>query len=310
MNNDAYVQQSLELNLFFLRIMKEHAYMLAVSFPPKEDALIREALTFNTTFNELLNKTLELAAGIVEIGEDAVTDFTLAAEERTANLTGITIDTALTKAELKLPRPEPMIDANVSERVNLINLRALTATRNFIRYKTKVLNGLLTCDLYSTVYPLMNDHLRREGIEYVEMLNKLQGRMPLIATQKAESEELAFWNQIMGEHAEFIRGYLDPSEKVLIKAADDFAQNFENLNKKLYQNISKQENFTKLVKDSKKLTKEIQAFKTQGLAGILKCEIKSIIFPLLSDHVLREANHYLKQTEKMKQIEKRLLEAQ
>jgi hypothetical protein len=310
MNNDAYVQQSLELNLFYLRIMKEHAYLMATSFPPQEETITKEALTFNTTFNELLNKTLELAAGIVDIGEDAVTDFTLSAEEKTARLTGIPIDTAPTKAELKLPRPEPIIDDNLTEKVNLINLRALSATRNFIRFKTKVLNGILTCDLYSTIYPLMHDHLRREAIGFVEGLNKLQGRTPLIETPKTESEELAFWNQIMAEHAEFLRGYLDPSEDALISSADEFVQNFEALNKKLFQNITKLDNFGKLVKESRKLTKDTQAFNTQGLTGMLKCEVKSIMVPLLSDHVLRETNHYLKKLEHIKRGEKRLLESQ
>ena len=31
-----------------------------------------------------------------------------------------------------------------------------------------------------------------------------------------------------------------------------------------------------------------------GEEGILNCRIKGIINPLLSDHVLREANHFLK----------------
>ena len=35
-------------------------------------------------------------------------------------------------------------------------------------------------------------------------------------------------------------------------------------------------------------------FKKAATKGILGCEIKSIILPLLSDHVLREANHYLR----------------
>ncbi len=32
----------------------------------------------------------------------------------------------------------------------------------------------------------------------------------------------------------------------------------------------------------------------KGTEGLLNCKIKSIILPLLGDHVLREANHYLR----------------
>ena len=39
---------------------------------------------------------------------------------------------------------------------------------------------------------------------------------------------------------------------------------------------------------------EISKFKAQGTQGLVECKIKSIIIPLLGDHTLREANHYLR----------------
>ena len=42
MTNEMFVKRSLELHLFFLRIMKEHALFMAVSFPPKNRDFIRE----------------------------------------------------------------------------------------------------------------------------------------------------------------------------------------------------------------------------------------------------------------------------
>lgn len=41
-------------------------------------------------------------------------------------------------------------------------------------------------------------------------------------------------------------------------------------------------------------TRKLQEFKTAGTKGILECQISSIILPLLADHVLREANHYIR----------------
>ena len=38
-----------------------------------------------------------------------------------------------------------------------------------------------------------------------------------------------FWNQIMMEHALFIRGLLDPSEEELIRTANDFAIDYQKL---------------------------------------------------------------------------------
>ena len=41
-------------------------------------------------------------------------------------------------------------------------------------------------------------------------------------------------------------------------------------------------------------TVKYRDFKAAGTEGILQCRIASIILPLLADHVLREANHYLR----------------
>ena len=49
-----------------------------------------------------------------------------------------------------------------------------------------------------------------------------------------------------------------------------------------------------LKKISLKKTIEFREFKIAGEEGIIKCKIKSIIIPLLADHVVREANHFIR----------------
>lgn len=41
-------------------------------------------------------------------------------------------------------------------------------------------------------------------------------------------------------------------------------------------------------------TLKFKDFKTAGVQGITGCKIRSLILPLLADHVLREANHYIR----------------
>lgn len=41
-------------------------------------------------------------------------------------------------------------------------------------------------------------------------------------------------------------------------------------------------------------TVKFREFKAAGAKGIQNCEIRSVILPLLADHVLREANHYIR----------------
>lgn len=55
-------------------------------------------------------------------------------------------------------------------------------------------------------------------------------------------------------------------------------------------------------------TEKYRDFKAAGTKGITECEIAGLILPLLADHVLREANHYLRllETECEEQIHKKV----
>lgn len=96
----------------------------------------------------------------------------------------------------------------------------------------------------------------------------------------------------MMEHAQFIRGLLDPTECELMETADGFAEDYCRLLKEARQQDRKAMNA--LTERTLQTTKKYQQFKTAGTEGITGCEIRSVILPLLADHVLREANHYLR----------------
>ena len=101
-----------------------------------------------------------------------------------------------------------------------------------------------------------------------------------------------FWNQIMMEHALFIRGLLDPTECELVETADTFAEDYFRLLEEAKRQDCKTMNG--LTKRTLETTKRYCDFKAAGTKGITGCDIRSIILPLLADHVLREANHYLR----------------
>ena len=96
----------------------------------------------------------------------------------------------------------------------------------------------------------------------------------------------------MMEHAQFIRGLLDPTECELMETADGFAENYCRLLEEAKEQDRKAMNA--LTAKTLQTTKQYQQFKTAGTEGITGCEIRSVILPLLADHVLREANHYLR----------------
>lgn len=101
-----YIIQSLELHLFFARIMKEHSLFLEAAFTPPNAALAKNAEWFKLQFEQLLSDVVNLSNRTVrqrtlDSGE-IVTRFTQNAERQTSQFTGIGINTQITETELRL----------------------------------------------------------------------------------------------------------------------------------------------------------------------------------------------------------------
>lgn len=99
------------------------------------------------------------------------------------------------------------------------------------------------------------------------------------------------------EHSRFIASLLDQSERNLVRTAIKFGDDFETLLNHVESMLHrKQPNYPiigKMNKDSEDTTTELRAFKKAGSILIRSCQIRNVINPLLADHVLREADHFL-----------------
>lgn len=297
-----YVIQSLEINLFFLRILKEHAFFIEASIPPKNHMLIQQARMLRETFGMLLMHAVGLAHGVIDAENDMVTQYTYDAERASSFLSGIPINTNITQAEASLGNryAQPSVSPGLVQSVTNLNNHAIAASQQIIRYKTLVLNNVLSCSLFTTNYPLLIEHIRREAQFFVDSLMRLQNRASPDIVSEAVRQE-AFWNRIMAEHAKFIRGLLDPTEEALIAAAEGFGNEFDALTKKALALTDQIAGLPEVTRESKEATTRIRDFKEQGTIGLLACRIRSIIIPLLGDHVLREANYYLNLLKRFKQ---------
>lgn len=297
LSNEAFVRQSLDLDLFFLRIMKEHSIFLVATFTPRDASFASRADAFKVKFEGLLREAVSLANGLISpeaaSSGEIVTQYTLSAEKATEFYTGIKIDTGITQAELALTKAVGCSGFQaLVQRVADLNQRAIAATTDLVGFKTEILNNVLACRMFIHDYPLLIDHIRREALLFINMLNRLQKRIMFDIVQEAVEQE-AFWNRIMAEHAKFIRGFLDPTEVALFETADKFGKEFDALTAQALSAQQQAALLPAVTEKSFRATAEIRNFKRQGTEGILACKIRSIIVPLLGDHVLREANHYL-----------------
>lgn len=291
-----YIRLSLETHLFFGRIMKEHSLFLLAGFPAKEKEFIRRADRFREEFENGLRKTVELADGMVSESVlnsgEVVTEFTQKTECQTEKLTEIPIDVKITEAEKRLRSGNcMMVNRQMAFQVRMLNRKMLHSLNGLISLKEEILREMTMCRLYTTNYPLLIEHILREAKLYRQTISELErrGRIPMPDLKNMEM----FWNQIMMEHAQFIRGLLDPTECELIETANGFAKDYCRLLEEAREQDKKAMNGG-LDARILQTTKEYQQFKTAGTEGITGCEIRSIILPLLADHVLREANHYLR----------------
>lgn len=291
-----YITLSLETHLFFGRIMKEHSLFLLAGFPAKETDFIQRADRFREEFETGLRRTVELADGMVRESVlnsgEVVTEFTQKAECQTGKLTGIPIDVKITEAEKRLSAGNCMMaNREMASQVRRLNRKMLQSLNGLISFKEQILREMTTCRLYTTNYPLLIEHILREAKLYRQIISELERRGRICMPDLKNLE--MFWNQIMMEHAQFIRGLLDPTECELIETANEFAEDYCRLLEEAREQdrIAMNES---LAEKTLQTTKQYQQFKTAGTEGITDCEIRSIILPLLADHVLREANHYLR----------------
>ncbi|ASW44154.1 DUF2935 domain-containing protein [Clostridium isatidis] len=292
-----FTVHSLEVNLFFLRLMKEHSIFLEAVFLPKDKNLINQAEAFKNEFSHLLSHAVTLADGLLPSSvinsKELVTKYTIDAEKATQMATGILIDTSITSRELSLLPISNKSLRNLTDEIFILNKNIIRTLSMLIQFKNKLLKAVLSCNLFINAYPKFLEHLLYEAMAYKELLTRLQNGVEISINVNPAAQE-AFWNKIMSEHAFFIRGLLDPTEVNLFNLADSFGKKFEDLRKEANKIKDSKNLLREVTNKSLDAAKEIREFKEEGVEGLLNCEIKAIISPLLADHVLREANHYIR----------------
>lgn len=291
-----YVIDSLEQHLFSARIMKEHALFLKLGFMPPNADMAKEGERLMKKFESLLSRTISLSDCVVRCctlkAGEFFTEFTDCAERKTQCLTGTAIDRSLTSRAKKLKGLENADNLCVSHdllrQVCKLNRDAIQLVDCIISFKERVLCDVNSCNIFTVNYPLLIEHILREARLYRDNLLKLEGIEDCRRSDRQSSE--SFWNQIMMEHALFMRGLLDPSEEKLIDTADEFADEY----KKLLKASRTASDKVMQCDSSLALTEKFRDFNKAGVEGIEACKIRSLILPLLADHVLREANHYIR----------------
>ncbi|WP_308639701.1 DUF2935 domain-containing protein [Paenibacillus silvisoli] len=183
--------------------------------------------------------------------------------------------------------------------IRAFNTEVCTAASHIWVYKRKILGLILTCQLPGgNNFPLLVDHVSREANYFRNRLHELNDGQ-LEPLQDAIIDENVFFLKIMADHAKFIGHLLDPSERKLVDQAREFSHDFDQL---LFQaqdlsSMRPQSQTVPLLDqflDQNRVSVvSLRDFKKTARDLIDACRIKSIIHPLLADHVYREAERFL-----------------
>ncbi|KHL95927.1 hypothetical protein QW71_10030 [Paenibacillus sp. IHB B 3415] len=185
------------------------------------------------------------------------------------------------------------------QNIQRFNSEVHTAVSHIWAFKRKVLGLILQCKLPGgNNFPLLVDHVSREANYFRNRLNELNSGQ-LEPLPDAIIDENVFFLKIMADHAKFIGHLLDPSERKLVDQAREFSNEFDTL---LFQAMDLSHMrpqsqtvplLSQFVDENKVSVKSLRDFKKTARDLIEECRIKSIIHPLLADHVFREAERFL-----------------
>lgn len=175
---------------------------------------------------------------------------------------------------------------------------ARCTVKDFCKFKRELLEDVLTCKIQGHSYPLFIDHMAREA-EYVLMLldQMKSGKTPLTTASKAQ--ETLFWLRLMADHTKFIVHLLDPSERILIGTAEEFANEFDDLYLQgrdfgSMMHLCKEVNsFRRFLRDVRAAVMRLRNFKKATYDMVVDCRMLGLIPAELADHVYREAEHFL-----------------
>ncbi|KAB7704399.1 DUF2935 domain-containing protein [Bacillus aerolatus] len=185
------------------------------------------------------------------------------------------------------------------EQIRRFNSEVQQAATHIFAFKRKVLGLILTCQLPgANNFPLLVDHVSREANYFRNRLIELnEGKLKPLAD--AIIKENVFFLRIMADHAKFIGHLLDPSERKLVDMARNFSNDFDELvfqardlegMKPHSQTVPLLDQF---LDQNRVSVASLRDFKKTARDLIEECKIKSIIHPLLADHVFREADRFL-----------------
>lgn len=274
---------SLEHHLFFSRMMKEHAIFLEVSFASMNQHIAKEADRYKAQFEKVLNQAVKLSHGVlsrdVVQSAELVTEYTQSAEREVQRFTGISIDRAITAMEEDMQgEDDAYISPKLANQVLLLNRLAIRILDGIIDFEENILKELMASSIFSASYPNFVKHLVHEAQSYRSYIINFDNEEEFACDDMTQVD--LFWDHSVLEHTQYVNAILNSANNELIQSCSTFAASYPQMLEELEQKAAC------AIKNI-----EIEPEITGTAAEFY---IPSVVLPLFADHMLREANHYIR----------------
>lgn len=290
-----FVTDSININLYFLRTLREFCLTIQLSSLDDNEKDIQIAKDIALRCEELGRNLVLYSKG--NVSQKALdyqvffTEFTLPMEELTEKLFNVKLATDITREEMQLSSenssyPSSEVVNNImkfnEEALNICNQLRELCVSLFVRQRSN--------NLFLYIYPSLLLFMIREIDIYKLELERLINKSTVDPIYVADIELL--YSSVMQAVAGFLSGLVDPYNQDVVKEFQNFSDKFKE-QVSLYREVPlSPSSQVELIDSSMILVDEFHEFMKGIIQDVLASKINFIIEPLFLDNMYTEINYF------------------
>lgn len=290
-----FVQESIAINLYYLRTLREFCLNIQTSLVPFEKGYISKAESIALSCERLGNDITSFASGMVS--KEAldyqiyVTQYTLECEKLTEKLFNIDIDTGITEKELQLKSGEPKtVSKEMVDSMKRINAEAFSLADEFSKLCTEIVDKMEINELFSYSYIALTRFMIYETELFKSGLERLIQQFQIDPSSAANYE--FYFNNSMRSIAIFIEKLVDPINEDIFDKAKWFENSFNEAEETYKTTPLTPDNQKALTEKETLLVKEFHNFMEECIKKLLAREVYFIIEPIFWDNIYTQINFF------------------
>lgn len=296
LSNEEIVMESINLNLYFLRSIREFCANIELSFLSNNQIYIDKAKEIALRCEEIGRELMKISNN--KLSEKAleyqilITPYTLRCEELTEKLFDIKLATDITKIESNLkPGTVTNVTKELVNTIEDINNRSKVIVKDFTDLCNDINKKLVTNNLFSYSYPTMYEFMAYQASIFDIELDRLINKDKVDPLFAINYEFLG--SNSMKTIALFINKLVNLKNKEIMEKSMEFANIFDEMSK-LYSTVSLNPNSQKeLTERQIKNVTDFKIFTEKCIKELFETDVYFIVEAIFLDNMLTKINYYL-----------------